>query len=101
MSLLELLPRIALPGCARHVKNEIRSHLESHCKIKLDTLKNEVAQMTCLFKKLLRAKNGEGTSTQPAMESLATYIPQASQNLEMGKARFELASKGQKRSLYL
>jgi hypothetical protein len=41
-------------------------------------VKNEVSQMTNLLEQLLKAKSGEGTSTQPATSSPASHIPIAS-----------------------
>jgi hypothetical protein len=44
-------------------------------------MKNEVAQMTSLLKQLLRAKNREGTSAQPPIETPAVHAPHTSWNL--------------------
>jgi hypothetical protein len=58
------------------MENDERAHLESHYQTELESVKNKVAWPTDLLEQLLKAKNGEGTSTQPP----ATHIPQASQN---------------------
>jgi len=62
------------------MENEERAHLESHYQTELESVKNEVARLTDLLEQLLRAKNGEGTSTQPPEGAPAAHIPQASQN---------------------
>jgi hypothetical protein len=46
----------------------------------LESVKNEVARLTDLLEQLLRAKNGEGTSTQQPEGAPAAHIPQTSQN---------------------
>ena len=56
--------------------NEERAPLGAHYQTELESVKNEVAQLTNLLEQLLRAKNGEETSAQPP----TAYIPQASQN---------------------
>jgi hypothetical protein len=63
------------------MENEERAHLESHYQNELESVKNEVARMTNLLKQLLKAKNGEGTSTQPIMGAPAAHIQGTSQNL--------------------
>jgi hypothetical protein len=62
------------------MENEERAHLKSHYQTELESVKNEVARLTDLLEQLLRAKNGEGTSTQPPEGAPAAHIPQASQN---------------------
>jgi hypothetical protein len=62
------------------MENEERAHLESHYQTELESVKNEVARLTDLLEQLLRAKNGEGTSTQPPEGAPAAHIPQAYQN---------------------
>jgi hypothetical protein len=66
------------------MKNEERAHLEAHYQNELEFMKNEVAQMTqmtSLLKQLLRAKNREGTSAQPPIETPAVHAPHTSWNL--------------------
>jgi hypothetical protein len=62
------------------MENEERAHLESHYQTKLESVKNEVTQLTDLLEQLLKAKNGEGTSAQPPEGAPAAHIPQTSQN---------------------
>jgi len=62
------------------MENEERAHLESHYQTELESVKNEVARLTDLLEQLLRAKNGEGTSTQQPEGAPAAHIPQTSQN---------------------
>ena len=62
------------------MENEERAHLESHYQIELESVKNEVAPLIDLLEQLLRAKNGEGTSTQLPEGAPATHITKASQN---------------------
>jgi hypothetical protein len=47
----------------------------------LESVKNEVARMTNLLEQLLKAKNKEGTSTQPIMGAPTAHVPGTSQNL--------------------
>jgi hypothetical protein len=63
------------------MENEERAHIESYYQNKLESVKNEVAHMTNLLEQLLKAKNGEGTSTQPIMGAPAAHIQGTSQNL--------------------
>ncbi|XP_061979625.1 uncharacterized protein LOC133700079 [Populus nigra] len=63
------------------MENEERAHLRSHYQNELESVKNEVAHMTNLLEQLLKAKNGEGTSTQPIMGAPAAHIQGTSQNL--------------------
>ena len=44
-------------------------------------MKNEVSRLTNLLEQLLRAKNGEGTSTQPPIGASSFHVPGISQNL--------------------
>jgi len=62
------------------MENEERAHLKSLYQTELESVKNEVARLTDLLELLLRAKNGEGTSTQPPAGAPTAHIPQASQN---------------------
>jgi len=63
------------------MENEERAHLESHYQNELESVKNEVARMTNLLEQLLKAKNREGTSTQPIIGAPAAYIQGTSQNV--------------------
>ena len=63
------------------MENEERAHLESHYQTELESVKNEVSRLTNLLEQLLRAKNGEGTSTQPPIGAPSVYVPGVSQNL--------------------
>jgi hypothetical protein len=63
------------------MENEERAHLEAHYQNELEFMKNEVPRMTSLLKQLLRAKNREGTSTQPPIETPAVHAPHTSWNL--------------------
>ncbi|KAL9354849.1 hypothetical protein Peur_052819 [Populus x canadensis] len=56
------------------MENKERAHLESHYQTELESVKNEVARLTDLLEQLLRAKNGEGTSTQPPEGAPAAHI---------------------------
>ena len=60
------------------MEHEERAHLESRYQSELESVKNEVSRMTNLLEQLLKAKNGEGTSAQPATSSPVTHIPIAS-----------------------
>jgi len=63
------------------MENEERAHLESHYQNELESVKNEIARMTNLLEQLLKAKNGEGTSTQPIIGAPSAYIQGTSQNV--------------------
>ena len=63
------------------MENEERAHLESHYPTELEYVKNEVSRLTNLLEQLLRAKNGEGTSTQPPIGASSVHVPGVSQNL--------------------
>ena len=63
------------------MENEERAHLVSHYQNELESVKNEVARMTNLLEQLLKAKNEEGTSTQPIVGAPAAHIQGTSQNL--------------------
>jgi hypothetical protein len=63
------------------MENEERAHLESHYQTELESVKNEVSRLTNLLEQLLRAKNGEGTSTQPPIGAPSVHVPGVSQNL--------------------
>jgi hypothetical protein len=63
------------------MENEERAHLKSHYQNELESVKNEVARMTNLLEQLLKAKNREGTSTQPITGAPAAHIQGTSQNL--------------------
>ena len=56
------------------MEKEERAHLELHYQNELESVKNEVARMTNLLEQLLKAKNGEGTSTQQIVGAPATHI---------------------------
>jgi hypothetical protein len=47
------------------MEDEERSHLETQYQGELEVVRNDVACLTGLLEQLLRAKDGEGTSTQP------------------------------------
>ena len=63
------------------MENEERAILESRYQSELEAVRNEVSRMTNLLEQLLRAKNGEGTSTQPPIGALSAHSPGVSQNL--------------------
>ena len=63
------------------MENKERAVLESHYQSELESVRNEVSWMTNLLEQLLRAKNGEGTSTQPPIRASPTHVPRVSQNL--------------------
>jgi len=63
------------------MENEERAILESRYQSELESVRNEVSRMTNLLKQLLRAKNGEGTSTQPPIGAPPAHVPGVSQNL--------------------
>ncbi|KAJ6925557.1 hypothetical protein NC651_010063 [Populus alba x Populus x berolinensis] len=60
---------------------EERAILESRYQSELEAVRNEVSRMTNLLEQLLRAKNGEGTSTQPPIGAPSVHVPGVSQNL--------------------
>ena len=63
------------------MENEERAILESRYQSELESVKNEVSRMTNLLEQLLRAKNGEGTSTQPPIGAPPAHALGVSQNL--------------------
>ena len=63
------------------MENEERAILESRYQSELEAVRNEVSRMTNLLEQLLRAKNGEGTSTQPPIGAPSVHVPGVSQNL--------------------
>jgi hypothetical protein len=76
------------------MENEEKDLLESRYQSELESVKNEVARMTNLLEQLLRAKNREGTSTQPPIGAPIAHVPAASQNLgadSVTKQHFTLA----------
>lgn len=56
------------------MNDEERTLLKLHNQNKLESIKNEVAWITNLPKQFLRSKNGEGTSTQPPIETPTTHV---------------------------
>jgi hypothetical protein len=63
------------------MENEERAILKSRYQSELESVRNEVSWMTNLLEQLLRAKNEEGTSTQPPIGAPPAHVPGASQNL--------------------
>jgi hypothetical protein len=47
------------------MKNEERSQLEAQYQRELEGVRNDVAHLTSMLEQMLRARDGEGTSTQP------------------------------------
>ena len=73
-------PRVHQTRLRSRMENEERAILESRYQSELESIRNEVSQMTNLLEQLLRAKNGEGTSTQPPIGAPSVHVP-VSQNL--------------------
>ena len=63
------LPKVYYTQLRKRMENEERDYLEAHYQNELEFMKNEVARLTSLLEQLLRAKNREGTSTQPPVEA--------------------------------
>nr|XP_034900655.1 LOW QUALITY PROTEIN: uncharacterized protein LOC118038417 [Populus alba] len=63
------------------MENEGRSQPESQYQRELEGVWNDVAHLTSMLEQLLRARDGEGTSTQPNEASAAAQIPVAPINI--------------------
>ena len=63
------------------MENEGRSQPESQYQRELEGVRNDVAYLTSLLEQLLRARDGEGTSTQPNEAPTAAQIPVAPINI--------------------
>jgi hypothetical protein len=59
------------------MENEERSQPEAQYLRELEEVRNDVAHLTSLLKKMLRARDGEGTSTKPDEAPPAAQIPAA------------------------
>jgi hypothetical protein len=63
------------------MENKERSQPEAQYQRKLEGVRNDVALLTSLLEQMLRAKDGEGTSTQPDEAPPAAQIPIAPINV--------------------
>ena len=61
----------------KRMENEERSQPEAQYQRELEGVRNDVAHLTSLLEQMLRAKDGEGTSTQPDEAPPAAQIPVA------------------------
>jgi hypothetical protein len=59
------------------MENKERSQPEAQYQRELEGVRNDVAHLTSLLEQMLRAKDGEGTSTQPNEAPPAAQIPVA------------------------
>ena len=62
------------------MENEERLQPEAQYQRELEGVRNDVVHLTSLLEQMLRAKDGEGTSTQPDEAPPAAQIPVASIN---------------------
>jgi hypothetical protein len=62
------------------MENEERSQLEAPYQRELEGVRNDMAHLNSLLEQMLRARDGEATSTQPDEAPPAAQIPVAPQN---------------------
>ncbi|XP_034932830.1 uncharacterized protein [Populus alba] len=74
-------PRIHNTRQRARMENEGRSQPESQYQRELEGVRNDVAHLTSMLEQLLRARDGEGTSTQPNEAPAAAQIPVAPINI--------------------
>ena len=58
------------------MEDEERAHLETQYQGQLEGVWNDVERLTSLLEQLLKAKDGEGTSTQPDEAPPVAKIPE-------------------------
>ena len=75
-------PRIHNTRQRARMENEGRSQPESQYQRELEGVRNDVAHLTSMLEQLLRARDGEGTSTRPNEAPAAAQIPVAPINIE-------------------
>eukprot|EP00258_Populus_trichocarpa_P037241 XP_024453260.1 uncharacterized protein LOC112326933 [Populus trichocarpa] len=63
------------------MENEERSQPEAQYQRELEGVRNDVAHLTSMLEQMLRARDGEGTSTQPDEAPAAAQIPVAPINV--------------------
>jgi hypothetical protein len=65
----------------KRIENKERSQLEAQYQREIEGVRNDVAHLTSLLEQMLRAKYGEGTSTQPDEAPPAAQISVAPINM--------------------
>ncbi|XP_034903465.1 uncharacterized protein [Populus alba] len=74
-------PRIHNTRQRARMENEGRAQPEAQYQRELEGVRNDVAHLTSMLEQILRARDGEGTSTQPNEAPAAAQIPVAPINI--------------------